>query len=155
RLREAELAKTMLIQETLVHRLLLLGGALLLLLVGVGLRLLKRFVDLHLVTPLPVLTAAASRIGRGDLSSPVPTHYDHEFTSLASAFIRMSTRLDEARTELEGERSALAEALAQVQSTQSELIQAEKLAALGRMTAGLAHELNNPLATVLGYSELL
>lgn len=155
RLRESGLADTMREQERLVQQLLLLGGVLLLVLVGGGLWVLKRFVDRHMVTPLHVLTAAASRIGRGDLSARVPTQYDREFQSLAAAFNRMSTRLDEARSELEGERTALAEALDQVQSAQSELIQAEKLGALGRMTAGLAHELNNPLATVLGYSELL
>ena len=47
------------------------------------------------------------------------------------------------------------EMLDQLQATQDQLIQSEKLASLGQLAAGIAHELNNPLTTVLLYSEVL
>ena len=45
--------------------------------------------------------------------------------------------------------------LAELQAAQERLIQTEKLSALGELISGFAHEVNNPLSTVLGYAELL
>jgi signal transduction histidine kinase len=56
---------------------------------------------------------------------------------------------------LERRNEELSAALEQVLEVQADLIQAEKLSAMGRMTAGLAHELNNPLASIVGYGQLL
>lgn len=44
-------------------------------------------------------------------------------------------------------------ALSELAAAQSQLVQRERLAALGRMASGIAHDLNNTLAPILGYSE--
>ncbi len=51
--------------------------------------------------------------------------------------------------------TSLQQSLENLQRLQSQYIQSEKLASLGQLAAGAAHEINNPLAAILGYSELL
>ena len=113
------------------------------------------FLNRRLARPLAELTEAATRIGRGDLSVRVPVPAEAELALLAHRFNTMSDRLDRARADLEERNRELEGAVERVRETQAELVQAEKLSAMGRMAAGLAHELNNPLASVLGYGQLL
>ncbi len=59
-----------------------------------------------------------------------------------------TSQLAKANTELEVERKALEELLARVEETQQQLLQSEKMAAIGQLAAGVAHEINNPVGFV-------
>ena len=98
--------------------------------------------------PLRHLSESAEAVGRGDFSRRVERFSDDECGELADTFNRMTTSLQSSRAELE-------RALQQVRTTQEQLIQSEKLSAVGQFVAGVAHELNNPLTAVVGYAELL
>lgn len=155
RMREANLQALADRQEQTILGLRVAGGGLLLLFGTVGAWLSLRFVRRRVTDPLAQLADAADRIGHGELTTRVPAGHDREFHSLAIAFNSMSERLARAQGALASRNDELEVALEQVRATQAELVQSEKLGAVGRMTAGLAHELNNPLASVLGYGEML
>ncbi|HLE13941.1 MAG TPA: cache domain-containing protein [Anaerolineales bacterium] len=80
------------------------------------------------------LVAANRRVAEGDMSTRVPVRAGGEVGELASSFNSMLDTL---------------------QTTQDQLVQSEKLASLGQLAAGVAHELNNPLGTILLYSDIL
>jgi two-component system NtrC family sensor kinase len=84
--------------------------------------------------PVAELMAGTRRVADGDLTTTIPATADHELGDLAKAFNDMTRRLAE---------------------TQRQLNQADKLASVGRLAAGIAHEINNPLTGVLTYASLL
>ena len=98
--------------------------------------------------PLRQLRDTAEAVGRGDFSRRVEIQSDDECGDLAAAFNQMTQNLATARTELE-------QTVATLQTTRAQLTQSEKLSAIGEFVAGVAHELNNPLTTVMGFAELL
>src|SRR5215510_7571410 len=67
----------------------------------------------------------------------------------------LKQRVAERTQDLEATNAKLHASLAELQAAQERLIQTEKLSALGELISGFAHEVNNPLSTVLGYTELL
>ncbi|MFL6279621.1 MAG: ATP-binding protein [Vicinamibacterales bacterium] len=69
--------------------------------------------------------------------------------------IRSKRRLQQMSDELALANARSMAALDRLKSTQAQLLQAEKLSAIGQLVAGVAHELNNPLTSVIGYAQLL
>ena len=98
--------------------------------------------------PLRELRDMAEAVGRGDFSRKTRRVSNDECGDLADAFNGMTANLQSSRAELE-------KAVEILKATQAQLIQSEKLSAVGQFVAGVAHELNNPLAAVIGFSDLL
>lgn len=153
RMRQDHIGRVAMRQAT-IFRYLHYGLATATALMLLAIALMARFLFRRLATPLAELSAAAHRVGAGDLGTRVELPRGDEMAALANAFNVMTDRLAAARRELEDRNRQLEDALHQLRETQAELVQTEKLSAMGRMMAGLAHELNNPLASVLGYGQL-
>jgi signal transduction histidine kinase len=102
------------------------------------------------------LDAAAQRIASGDFSplerQPMATH---EFAELQEAFDQMVRRFNETRSALDAQMAEERGMREEVQSLQRQVIRQERLAAVGQLVSGVAHEINNPLQAILGFAELL
>jgi C4-dicarboxylate-specific signal transduction histidine kinase len=102
------------------------------------------------------LERTADRVGAGDLSD-VPRHPmpSRELEHLRDAFADMVERLRAASQALAAQMEEERQMRHEVESLQRQVIRQERLAAIGVLLSGIAHELNNPLQTIAGFSEIL
>jgi len=110
----------------------------------------------RLANSLAHLETAAQRIGAGDFTPverrPMPTR---EFGELQDAFDLMLRRFNDTRSALDGQMAEERRMREELQSLQRQVIRQERLAAVGQLVSGVAHEINNPLQAILGFAELL
>jgi two-component system NtrC family sensor kinase len=109
--------------------------------------------------PLDDLKKGAARLADGDLEQPIPVRSHDELGQLAESFNRMTEALRRSRSQLEDWGHTLEEkveeATRDLQAAQAETARSEKLASVGLLAAGIAHELNNPLTGVLTFAHLV
>ncbi|MBM3818452.1 MAG: HAMP domain-containing protein [Acidimicrobiia bacterium] len=110
----------------------------------------------RLTQSLGHLDASAQRIASGDFTPielrPMATR---EFAELQEAFNRMLTRFNETRGALDAQMAEERRIREELQLLQRQVIRQERLAAVGQLVSGVAHEINNPLQAILGFAELL
>ncbi len=102
----------------------------------------------RITRPLHQLQEMVEAVGHGDFTQRVRVNTSDEISQLAHAFNHMTRNLQASREELQ-------KTLETLRSTQAQLVQSEKLSAVGEFVAGVAHELNNPLTSLIGFAELL
>ncbi len=103
----------------------------------VSVYLLKR-----IIKPINEVVEMSDIIAEGDYSSKLRQFSEYELSHLSSAFNRMTDAIYERDCRIK-------------ETAQNQIAQSEKLASLGRLASGIAHEINNPLTGILTYSSML
>ena len=107
------------------------------------------------VKPVQQLVQTAEGFQEGDKIPDVSAGEQNELGTLAQALNAMLQRLAENKDELRQHVISLEQTNLELKRAQQEVIFSEKLASVGRLAAGIAHEIGNPIGIVLGYLELL
>jgi len=137
-----------------VHVIVLSSAFILLFSITIGI-LLKRLI----YRPLKDLELGAEEVSMGRLDHEIPVRSDDELGRVAGSFNHMTAALAESRREMEQLVHTLefkiAERTKELLAAKAEVAQGEKLASIGVLASGIAHELNNPLTGVLTFTSLM
>jgi two-component system, NtrC family, sensor kinase len=109
--------------------------------------------------PLKALKKGTEHLASGDLGYQLPIETSDELAGVATSFNTMSRQLRDAQAEIDAAQKKLEERIAQKTSelnrAHDQMLRVEKMASIGKLSAVVAHEINNPLAGILTYAKLL
>jgi two-component system, NtrC family, sensor kinase len=127
------------------------------LITGAATALLLAFLAVHrlAVRPLRRLSAALEKVGKGRLDTTVPISGGRETAEIGRAFNQMTAKLKAQQKELENRLARIEQSARELSCAQDSLIRSAKLASVGTLAAGVAHEIGNPLTGLLGLVESL
>jgi two-component system, NtrC family, sensor kinase len=117
------------------------------------------FITLLVNKPIKQIREGIEEVGNGNLDYKIEINSKNELGQVARRFNEMSSKLDEAYKEIKNWSETLndkvSEKSEELKNIYDQVNQIEKLASLGKLSATVAHELNNPLAGILTYSKLI
>ena len=131
--------------------------------IGGGVLIAWLFMGRWLLRRLKMLSDWMRRMASGDLEAQVDIRGQDEVAEMAAALevfrrhaleVQRLNLVEELAEELQGKNEQLESVLGELQKAQDQIVMREKLAALGELTAGVAHEIRNPLNFVKNFSEL-
>ncbi len=109
----------------------------------------------RLLKPINRLVNTAEEFRDDDEFTFLPETKDGEFNRLSLTLNKMLARIKRDRSRLQETIADLKEANLKLRKTQQDIIRSEKLASVGRLSAGIAHEIGNPIGIIIGYLDLL
>ncbi|HEY3446710.1 MAG TPA: ATP-binding protein [Myxococcales bacterium] len=130
------------------------AGSIILLVVAVLL-----FVRASVMRPIKDLVDGTRRVAEGNLAGEIPIRSRDELAVLARSFNDMTGSLrmtgDQLQALMENLEKQVQERTAALRQAQDQLVQSEKMSSLGKLSASIAHEINNPLMGILTTAKLL
>ena len=108
-----------------------------------------------IVKPVMKLVYATEKIAAGNLDYKVESFPTTEIDRLSASFNKMTKNLLESQKKLNEHVESLEKVNLELKQAKDEVLRSEKLASVGRLATGIAHEVGNPLGSIIGYLEIL